>query len=49
MGPYQFPALTRLAANKGLAGFALSVERIEVLPYALFGRFAGINGAAPQW
>jgi hypothetical protein len=31
MALYQFPALTRLAADEGLTGIALGVKRIEIL------------------
>src|SRR5260370_30944910 len=44
----QAPALTCLALDERLARLALGVEGIEVLLQPLFGRLAGINGAAPQ-
>jgi hypothetical protein len=44
---YQVPALTRLAADEGLTGIALGVERIEILLQSLFGGLTGIDGAAP--
>ena len=34
-----------LALDEGLAGLALSLERVEALLQAFLGRFAGIDGA----
>src|SRR5207247_985865 len=45
-GPGHHPALVALAADVGLAGFALRLERVEFLLEALFGGFAGVDGAA---
>src|SRR6516164_786235 len=45
------PAFVPLAVDKGLAGLALRLQRIELLLEPLFGGFAGIdrasNGSAP--
>src|SRR5439155_18029405 len=45
-GPGQYPALMALAADVGLAGFALCLERVELLFEPFLGGFAGIDGAA---
>src|SRR5437762_5437186 len=42
----QYPALVALAANEGLAGFALRRERIEFLLQPFLGGFAGVDRAA---
>src|SRR5438270_6217669 len=43
----QQPTLVLLAANVGLAGFALRPERIEFLLEPFLGGFAGVDRAAP--
>src|SRR5260221_799862 len=43
----QPPALAPLAADKGLAGFALRLQRVELLLQPVLGGFAGVDGAAP--
>ena len=43
----QYPALVPLAADEGLAGFALRGERIELLLQPFLGGFAGVDRAAP--
>src|SRR6267142_1906832 len=45
-GPGQYPALVALAADVGLAGFALRLERVELLFEPFLGGFAGVDGAA---
>src|SRR5205823_12255122 len=45
-GSRQHPALVLLAANVGLAGFALRRKRVEFLLEPLLGGFAGVNRAA---
>src|SRR5271166_1621136 len=40
------PTFVLLARDVGLAGFALCIERIELLLEALLRRFAGVDGAA---
>src|SRR5689334_7558696 len=47
VGSRQHPALVLLAANVGLAGFALRRKRVEFLLQPLLGGFAGVNRAAP--
>ena len=42
------PALAGLAADIGLAGFALGIERREGKVEIMLGRFAGIDGAARE-
>ena len=42
----QSPALVSLAFDVGLAGFALGVERVELLLQALLGGLAGVDRAA---
>ena len=42
----QPPSFAPLAADEGLARFALGVQRIEVLLQSLFGGFAGVDGTA---
>jgi hypothetical protein len=42
----QYPALVALAADIGLAGFALRRERVEFLLKAFLGGFAGVDRAA---
>src|SRR6202040_77688 len=42
----QQPTLVLLAANVGLAGFALRRERIEFLLEPFLGGFAGVDGTA---
>src|SRR5437588_12997052 len=46
-GSRQHPALVLLAANVGLAGFALRRKRVEFLVKPFLGGFAGVNRAAP--
>src|SRR5690242_21822722 len=46
-GSRPHPALVLLAANVGLAGFALRRKRVEFLLQALLGGFAGVDRAAP--
>src|SRR5260221_13237094 len=43
----QPPALAPLAADKGLAGFALRLQRVELLIQPVLGGFAGVDRAAP--
>ena len=43
------PALGALAGDIGRTGLVLGVERVEVLVESLFGRFAGVDGAADPW
>src|SRR5205085_414317 len=43
----QYPALVALAADEGLAGFALRGERVEFLLQSFLGGFAGVDRAAP--
>jgi DNA-binding NarL/FixJ family response regulator len=45
---HERPALAGLAADEGLAGVALRVERVEVLVQALVGRFPRVDGAADR-
>ena len=45
-GPGQYPALVPLAADVGLAGFALRLQRVELLLEPLLGGFAGVDRAA---
>jgi hypothetical protein len=42
----QAPTLTRLAANEGLAGLALRMQRVELLLQAFFRGFARVDGAS---
>src|SRR5579862_182463 len=42
------PALMTLAHDERLAGFALRMQRVELLLQPLFGGFAGIDGAAQR-
>src|SRR6202030_2382537 len=42
----QYPALVALAADEGLAGFALRRERVEFLLEPFLGGFAGVDRAA---
>src|SRR5207247_11471720 len=42
----QRPALVTLAADVGLAAFALRVERVELLFEPLLGGLAGVDGTA---
>src|SRR5207244_4310950 len=44
-GPGQYPALVTLAADVGLAGFALRLERIELLFEPFLGGFTGVDRA----
>src|SRR5262249_50827499 len=46
-GSRRCPALVLLAADVGLAGFALSRERVEFLVEPLLGGFAGVDRATP--
>src|SRR3984893_16291836 len=46
-GSDQYPALVALAADEGLAGFALRRERVEFLLQSFFGGFAGVDRATP--
>src|SRR4051794_999546 len=43
----QPPALAALTADERLAGFALRMQRVEILLQPFLGRFAGVDGAAP--
>src|SRR4029077_1043878 len=45
-GSGQSPALVTLAADIGLAGFALRLERVELLLKPFLGRFAGVDRTA---
>src|SRR5712691_8795382 len=45
-GSGQYPALVTLAADIGLAGFALRLERVELLLEPFLGGFAGVDRAA---
>src|SRR5205085_3591002 len=45
-GSDQYPALVALAADEGLAGFALRRERIEFLLQPFLGGFTGVDRAA---
>src|SRR5467141_4007861 len=45
-GSGQYPALVTLAADVGLAGFALRLERVELLLEPFLGGFAGVDRAA---
>src|SRR5439155_7663801 len=45
-GPGQCPAPVTLAADVGLAGFALRLERVELLFEPFLGGFAGVDRAA---
>src|SRR5271163_2267958 len=45
-GSDQHPALVALAADEGLAGFALRRERVEFLLKPFLGGFAGVDRAA---
>src|SRR5207249_7807470 len=42
----QYPALVPLAADIGLAGFALRLQRVELLLKPFLGGFAGVDRAA---
>ena len=44
----QPPAFPPLAADEGIACFALGMQRIEVLLKPFLGGFAGVHGAAPD-
>src|SRR5271170_6853561 len=44
-GSEQYPALVALAADEGLAGFALRRERVEFLLQPFLGGFAGVDRA----
>src|SRR4051812_229275 len=44
----QSPALAALAADKRFAGFALRMQRVEVLLQPFLGGFAGVDGATPH-
>src|ERR1019366_48465 len=46
LGLDQTPTLTRLALDKRFTGFALSLQRVEILLEALLGRFPGVHRAA---
>ena len=46
VGRQSHPTFVLLACDKGLAGFALRIERVEVLLEPLLSRLARINGAA---
>src|SRR5207302_9161372 len=49
-GSGQYPALVMLAADIGLARFALRLERVELLFEPFLGGFAGVDRAAlPAW
>jgi hypothetical protein len=41
-------ALIRLAPDEGFAGFALGLQRIEILLQSFVRRFAGVDRAAPH-
>ena len=43
----QYPALVALAADEGLAGFALRRERVEFVLQPFLGGFAGVDRATP--
>ena len=43
-GANELPPFTRLTLDVGLAGFALCLERVEVLLQALFGRLPRVDG-----
>src|SRR6202022_2454180 len=45
-GPGRYPALVTLAADVGLAGFALCLERVELLLEPFLGGFPGVDRAA---
>src|SRR5439155_26996456 len=45
-GPGQCPALVTLATDVGLAGFALRLERVELVLQPFLGGFAGVDRAA---
>src|SRR4029077_7893862 len=45
-GSGQYPALVTLAADIGLARFALRLERVELLFEPCLGEFAGVDRAA---
>src|SRR5437773_2661721 len=45
-GSGQYPALVTLAADVGLAGFALRLERVELLLEPFLGGFAGVDRTA---
>src|SRR6266852_2776509 len=45
-GPGKCPALVTLAADVGIAGFALCLERVELLLEPFLGGFAGVDRAA---
>src|SRR5467141_2788271 len=45
-GSGQHPALVTLAADVGLAGFTLRLERVELLFEPFLGGFAGVDRAA---
>src|SRR5207245_6869348 len=45
-GSGQYPALVTLAADIGLAGFALRLERVELLLEPFLGGFAVVDRAA---
>jgi hypothetical protein len=44
-GSDQYPTLVALAADEGLAGFALCRERVEFLLQPFLGGFAGVDSA----
>src|SRR5712671_354269 len=46
VGPGRYPALVTLAADVGLAGFALCLERVELLLEPFLGRFPGVDRTA---
>src|SRR5207253_11145763 len=45
-GSGRYPALVPLAADIGLAGFALRLQRVEFLFETFLGGFAGVDRAA---
>src|SRR5439155_14107355 len=45
-GSRQYPALVTLAADVGFAGFALRLERVELLLEPFLGGLTGVDGAA---
>src|SRR5262249_62249257 len=45
-GPDQAPAGMRLAADIGLRGVILGIQRVEVLLESVLARHAGVDGAA---
>jgi hypothetical protein len=47
---YEEPAFAPLAANEGLAGLPLGMQRVEILLEPFLGRLAGVDRAPPcRW